>query len=75
MDGKCKDCKQCLKLRVFKRRIREMGSNNILSGWKVDTMKNRYSDSFCCLVFNKYGYVVETNPEDNCELFEERSNA
>lgn len=74
MEGKCKDCNLCKKLKTFQRVIKEIGSNNVISGWKVDTNNNKYSDSLCCIAFIEDGYIVETYPEDNCELFKEKNN-
>lgn len=66
---KCKDCKYFRKLRKFKSRVKELGGNGIVCGWKVEEMQSYHKDAFCCTVFmgEKDAPIFETTPEDHCE--------
>ncbi len=71
----CKNCKFCVGLNLNLRVLKEVVKENCLTGFTVDTRKDRYQESFCCTALHiddAEAPIYETTLNDHCEKFERK---
>lgn len=69
----CANCKYYHILKIYKRRLHQIGSNNVVSGVEIIKNKAEFENLRCCTYFynKEKGLIKETSANEFCECWEE----